>query len=175
VGADLITYIMKGPSKIEKADRTAALRAVNKFLAAGADLVAAYDTVEKVTEKSKGWEEITDDDVIRCEKVMEDLLSTRDSVLADFSEDVGDDTSIIIDNMRSLAEGFSPEEFVDEFIAWWDTGSGRDTNTRLDPDNIKQKIVVCGDMSWDGSPDGYGYTITRKAYWFGVPQALGIR
>lgn len=174
MGADLITYLLKGPAKITQAKRKAALKAIDIFLAAGADLVSAYDTIKLFERKDKGWEEITEKDLKRCETVIEELTNTRGSVLADFCEDHGEHLDTIVDSFRDDMESFNPEEFVDEFISWWEKGGGRDTNSRPDPDDMKKRIVVCGDMSWGDAPEGYGYTLCRKAYWFNIPQVLGI-
>jgi hypothetical protein len=174
MGADLIVYIMKGPAKVTKVKRAAALRAVDAFLAAGADLLSAYDTVKLYETRGKGWEEVLQEDLKRCEQVVEDLTNSRDSVLSDYCEDRGDDAQRIVGALKEMSSFFSPEEFVDEFIAWWENGGGRDTSGRPDPDDQKKRIQVCGDMSWGDSPEGYGYTLTSKAYWFHVPQALGI-
>lgn len=175
MGADLIAFIMKGPAKVTAARRKAALRAVDKFLAAGADLISAYDTLKMVEEETKGWDEITQEDLTRCRKVVDDLTSHRDSVLYDYLDDRwAGEVDDAVAALREMAESFNPEEFVDEFIGWW-VGGARDTSSRPDPDDRKQQIVVCGDMSWGDPPSGYGYTLTNRAYWYHIPQALGIR
>ena len=62
-----------------------------------------------------------------------------------------------------------PEEFVDEFIHFWDEPCGRDVSCRTfctKPGGGQKtlvKIVFAGDMSWGDEPEGYGYTTLKTS------------
>lgn len=88
----------------------------------------------------------------------------RDAVLSETGEDF---------NPADIPE--NPEQDIRAFVDWWNSGGSRDTCSRQDPDNSRQKIVYAGEMSWGDEPQGYGYQMLKKAFAWGVAEALGIR
>lgn len=68
-----------------------------------------------------------------------------------------------------------PEAAIREFVEWWRVLDCRDTCSRPDPDDPRQKIVYAGEMSWGDEPDGYGYRMLKRAFTWGFAEALGIR
>lgn len=68
-----------------------------------------------------------------------------------------------------------PEQEIREFVEWWRTLGGRDTCSRQDPDDARQKLVHAGDMSDGSEPDGEGYQMLKKAFAWGFAEALGVR
>ena len=69
----------------------------------------------------------------------------------------------------------NPEPVIREFVEWWEHSEGRDTCSRQDPDDPRQKLVYAGDMSWGDEPDGYGYQKLKQAIAWGYAEALGVR
>ena len=69
----------------------------------------------------------------------------------------------------------NPRAVIREFVAWWATTDGRDTCSRQDPDDARQKLVYAGEMSWGDDPDGHGYRMLQRAFAWGFAEALGIR
>ena len=168
MGADLIVFLNKGPMKFTGPQvKRARLRAEKIILFAS----KVYETLDKRNKSINGGSgpPLTEEE----EKFLENCL--RDERLQGFNDQ--EQYSDIIeceDKMEEMA-GATARDEVDKFVNWWETSSGRDTASRPDPDDRKQKLVVCGDMSWGDSPAGYGYTITQRAYWFDIPQSLEVR
>lgn len=166
MGADLIVFIAKGPSKFKRTDIAKAAKKVQDIIdyAKKVDPIFAKVADEETLtpDEQKIWDEANDPK--NKKNLLKDLL---DQEQHDSLEDFGEDLSRLT-NKTGVQE-------VNEFTSWWVSMSGRDTCGRPDPDDKKQQIVVCGDMSWGDSPDGLGYTTLTRAYWFGIPQMLGIR
>lgn len=158
MGADLIVFIAKGPNKFQKRTVERATRHAKRVQEHSKKLVALMD-------KENADEQMVKDQIDELFKneLLNGLKGQRMSDTPDEADDY----------LRVMA-GTDTKEFVEEFVDWWRSCSGRDTAGRSDPDNKNKKIVVCGEMSWGDTPDGYGYTTMDKAYWFDIPQALGI-
>lgn len=56
----------------------------------------------------------------------------------------------------------------------WEDGS-RDCRSRPDPQNPRQVIMFCGEMSWGDDPDGFGYQTLSMADKTGLLDLLRIR
>ena len=69
----------------------------------------------------------------------------------------------------------NPELDIRSFGEWWHTLDCRDTCSRTDPDDPRQKIVYAGEMSCGDEPEGHGYQQLKKALAWGFAKALGIR
>ncbi len=69
----------------------------------------------------------------------------------------------------------NPEQDIRAFVEWWRTLGSRDTCSRSDPCNARQKIVYAGEMSWGDEPEGHGYRQLKRAFAWGFAEALGIR
>jgi hypothetical protein len=69
----------------------------------------------------------------------------------------------------------NPAQEIRAFVDWWATTDGRDTCSRTDPDDPRQKLVYAGEMSWGDEPQGLGYQMLKKAFAWGFAKALGVR
>jgi hypothetical protein len=157
MGADLIGFLCKGPAKFRKSD-------IKKAETRAAEIIIFAAKVYELLKK----EVKTPED----EEFLESCLIA--SPLSGFnSQEQYDDIRNCEPHLEDISAATAEDE-VEQFVSWWESGSGRDTNSRLDPDNKRQKIVFCGDMSWGDSPDGHGYTTMNRAFWFDIPQNLGV-
>jgi hypothetical protein len=154
MGADLIVNILVGPDKFSPAKVQRAKDFARKVVAE-AKLVHKRQSADLDFKMDK---ESTENSNLRF------MLSYEqyDSI---------DDACICIENLAAL----KPAQFVNEFIQWWRSCSGRDTAGRSMPFKKDWKIVVCGETCNGMSPDGYGYSTVRTAEWLNVVNILGIR
>ena len=84
--------------------------------------------------------------------------------------------------LSATGEFFDPEDIpknpssaIRAFVAWWHCTEGRDTCSRVDTDDPRQKLVYAGEMSWGDEPEGHGYQMLKRAFAWGFAEALGIR
>jgi hypothetical protein len=160
MGADLICFILKGPMKPKAGD----IRSVKRHVA---KVIAHAKLVDNAINRDLAAEATLEDEAILKEGLDHPLM--KDMSSHEQHERVHDAAHYI----AQMAEAEANQE-VEDFLDWWVTCNGRDTAGRTDPDDKKKQIVVCGDMSWGDSPDGFGYTTVNRAYWFGIPHRLGI-
>jgi hypothetical protein len=85
---------------------------------------------------------------------------------------------LFLGGRTALPNGFSPREFVNAFIAFWNEPNTRDVVCRdlpkfLDPEN-KMKLVFAGDTSWGDEPDGWGYQMLETVARFDLWGAFGL-
>lgn len=154
MGADLIVFIAKGPVTFSEANRKKALRRATRIHKAANTLLALLKSPQD------------EDSMIAANTLFEDELfcEAKEQYCIEEVED--------FENYFPLKD---PNALMKEFLDWWGSFDGRDTSGRPDPDDPKQQIVVCGEMSWGDIPEGYGYTMMREAYCYDIPQSLGIR
>lgn len=158
MGADLIVFIAKGPRKFTKLNRKKTLKLALEIQAHVKKMVEKLKKDDHTPEEAEELDEMMGSPLLsgfRCQKGIDDLSEAEDYLDFIVAEDV--------------------PKLVTEFEDWWTSCSGRDTAGRSDPDDKRQEIRVCGEMSWGDSPDGYGYTLMDKAYMFDIPQNLGVR
>lgn len=153
MGADLIVHILVGPKKFPKADIKKA-KEFGKLVVREAKFILRK--LEKDPEYCMSAEEWSDSP-LRPMLIWEDYHSLQDA-------------RTIIEDLATA----KPSKVIDDFVVWWLTLQGRDTAGRDNPSDHRTKIVVCGDMSWGDSPDGYGWTMVRKAGWFNLLHYLKI-
>lgn len=157
MGADLIGFLCKGPLKIKKAD-------IKKAEKRAADIIIFAAKVYELLKK----EEKTPEE----ETFLETCLTN--TPLSGFNDqEQHDDIRNCEQYLENIAASTAKEE-VKNFVSWWEGGRGRDTSSRIDPDDKKKQILFCGDTSWGDSPEGLGYTTMNRAYWFDIPQNLGV-
>lgn len=162
MGADLICFIAKGPVKVNKRSQMKAVKRATKIIELAKELV-------RVAKKFDREEDLTDAEAkLYNDGILDPLLSGFQDQEQYSSLDEA------VENLETLA-GFEPNTEVSEFVRYWLTNAARDTNSRIDPDDNKQKIVVCGELSWGDAPEGEGYLKMRYGYWLDIPQSLGIR
>ena len=145
MGADMIGYIIAGPEKL-----------TDESLIAKARENARY-----VVGKLKDYLEF---------RGVSDELPLRGSA-ATLDDRV---KRIIMDNCAMGADyfdGFNVEEFITEFVEFWNSPTSRDAVWRMVGD---QKVVFAGGMSWGDSPSGYGFTMLRDAEELGLTDDLGL-
>jgi len=161
MGADLIVHICKGPLKIPKWRLRQATTHAKRVVKQAKKVVEAYDRIEA------GSAALLDKELLES--------ASKHRLLKDFfDEENFDSIDDAYDSLVTIANT-GVEQFLSDFADWWNSGSARDTAWRLDPDDRKRKILVCGDTSHGDSPDGEGYNFMRSAYWYGIPQRVGIR
>jgi len=68
-----------------------------------------------------------------------------------------------------------PEPTIREFVDWWSTLDARDTSSRPDPDDPRQRLVYAGEMCNGDEPAGLGYRMLMQALVCGYAGPLGIR
>jgi hypothetical protein len=174
LGANLITFIAKGPFKATKKAQKAAISAAARVIQNAKDLVSAID--------AKDAEDTPTEQLKHIEATIETLWDGKrvgKRVTRPFAGLIDQEGYDRLDDatpyLRDIAKANAAEE-VTKFLAWWRGDEyARDTNSRLDPDDRKQQIVVCGEMSGGERPEGFGYTAMARAYYFDIPDALGIR
>ena len=130
MGADLITFICKGPATLDASRKDAA---VTK----GREILDAIEEWHNEEEKNDG----PDEDKM---KLILAKLPTEFSG-KEFHE------------VRFL-HGLSALKVFEDLLAVWNGDSRcRDKNARPDPDDTTQRIVVVGELSSGDEPDGWGY------------------
>jgi hypothetical protein len=158
MGADLIGFLCKGPLKIKKAD-------IKKAEKRAADIIIFAAKVYELLKK--------DDKTEEDEKFLDTCLTC--TPLSGFNDQEQHDNIYDCEQYLENIAASTAKDEVNNFIAWWETGDGRDTMSRPDPDDRKQQIVFCGETTWGDAPEGLGHTTMNRAYWFDIPQNLGIR
>lgn len=161
MGADLVVHIVKGPAKITNSVANRAARHACQVVQFAQKVNGLLGLLNTRT--------LTDKEGALLAGALEDPR------LKDFAESeqidrITDASSYLNDIATS-----DPAREVDRFVEWWNTCGVRDTSWVFDPDNMKKKIVVCGDTTWGDEPSGDGYALLSRAYWFGIPQRVGIR
>jgi Sec-independent protein translocase protein TatA len=153
MGMDLIVHILIGPTKItNKRDIARAVKQVKKCVDAAS---MAEDFL------TEGREEEIDKDPKK-----EWLLF----VLKEEQYDSYQEAGTCIESMANS----DPKQVVQEFVDWWNSDGARDTVSRQFPNDRKKKIVVCGESSYGGTPEGDGFRIVRESWWYNLPLLLGV-
>jgi hypothetical protein len=160
MGADLICFILKGPIKV----RASEIKKVKKHVA---KIIAHAKLLDAAINRDLANQATLEDESILKEGLDHPLMTDMNG---QEQHSAVHDASHYIGQMAST----DADKEVEDFLDWWVTCNGRDTAGRTDPDDKKKQIVVCGDMSWGDSPEGFGYTTVNRAYWFGIPHRLGI-
>lgn len=160
MGADLILFIGKGPKRFKKRDITKAIKRAEKIINYAARIV-------ELGEKEK----------LRTDAESDELENAlKHELLRGFqSQEQYPSIWECLHKLEQMAASTAKDE-VNKFADWWMDESGRDTQGRPDPDDKTQKIVCAGFVSWGGDEGaGYGYSIQNEAYWYDIPQNLGVR
>jgi hypothetical protein len=155
MGADLITFILIGPKKLEPlpSHRESVVRRVMD------KRKAALEGACRGLAEARGLSP-------------EQLRQTADfeDALEDFLRNEGGGEECLVH--------LTPEEVrktLDALVALWNDGSARDLDWRLWKDGRKtRRLVVAGDMSYGDEPDGYAFQLFKKAQGMGLMAALGI-
>jgi hypothetical protein len=153
----LIVHICKGPERIlHKPSITKAKKHV-------AEIVKAARFADRMlkADKADALEKLPKDHLIR---LLEPMM--KNDQFTSYLE-----AEITIEWMAVT----KPNKFVNEFVDWWNRGDANDTAWRMDPDDKRLKIVVCGAGTWGDSPDGQGYNLMQEAWRFDLPHMLGVR
>jgi hypothetical protein len=156
MGAELIVAILVGPDKFDPAK-------VKE---------AKEQAKQTVKEAKRIWRKLGDDDFDMS--MGEVLVSPIRFMLDHEGHSSLREAEVAIENLSFL----KPAQFVNEFIQWWRSCSGRDTCGRSLPPSLSKKdwkIVVCGETTGGGSPDGEGWGNVRTAEWLGILDILGIK
>ena len=149
MGADFISYCCIGPIKLSasKKMRQKADQRVAKFI----DLACHSMT-------------LADDEVEEHDEELQNLARHPFFKHLELPEDV---------RWAQEYKG-QPEKLVEEFLELWHGGS-RDSDSRAIPkDKLKRKVVFTGDMSWGDEPDGYGFTMLKRADQSGLLDIYGV-
>lgn len=163
MGADLITFIGVGPSKLS---RSKALRK------------KAETKLKSFVEMAVKWSSLVD-------KIEDPQPDTDIEVLQDQLDKLDTLGDTEVDNVRWAREyQDDPKKLLNELFEVWDSGSSRDVNKRLLPDpskndvwrkpSKKKSIVVAGDMSWGDPPDGFGFQTLMRSEQVGLCTLYGI-
>jgi hypothetical protein len=155
----LIVHICKGPERI---DNKASITKAKKHIE---EVVKAAKFARKRLEEDK--EDVLD----RMEKEKHPITQLLEPMMKHNQFSTYREAEITLEYMECT----KPAKFIKEFVAWWNRGDGNDTSWRMDPDNRKRKIVVCGAATYGDSPDGYGFNLMQEAWNFDLPHRLGIK
>ena len=186
MGADLICYIAMGPRKISPGDRKVnqVARQVREYLdgciSAAEQLLMGQKNVPDPRKGPVDADRSTRlcldssmDDTIPTFRSIEDLRAHpkyQDMVrrmLADSDRDV-EAGYVFGSGLKDLAKE------VRDFVANWNDGRFRDMSYRIDPLRPRRKVVVAGELSWGGEPEGSGYQMFKKAFGLTIAQRLGV-
>jgi hypothetical protein len=167
MGADLIVFILKGPTKITKASIKKAERRATEIILFASKV---YEAIRTRDEALNGNGRALNDEE-------RELFRTalNNPLLAGFNaQEQHSSTEECEDMFEKMAASTAKDE-VEKFVEWWESPIGRDTSFRQDPDDKRKQIVVCGDSTWgDGPNGGEGYDLVNEAYWYDIPQNLGV-
>lgn len=156
MGADLIGFLVKGPSNITDKRQEAV-----DFLKNRNNVVRDYiDALGKLNE----------DDAVDYNEFF-----NKDEAILDFLEwrtfdGTHEETAELLNELVCQ----NPEKTVDDFIQFWENGA-RDATSRIDPDDKTKVIVFAGEMSYGDEPNGYGYETIRDATYLGLLNFFGIK
>jgi hypothetical protein len=156
MGAELIVAILCGPSKLGRMD-------IKKAKS------EAKEVIKEAKRISEMYEGKVDEFEISTE--MEQDSPLRHLIFHEQLQGMCAHALSYIEDLSNL----DPVKAIDEFVAWWNSGSARDTSYRTNPYNRNTKIVVCGMTSYGDSPDGYGSQMVRHAEWLNALNNLGVR
>lgn len=146
MGADMIGYMVAGPRNIDESLIAKARDNARYVVGKLNDYLEARELDENATQPLRGSTASLDDRVQR-------IITDNCAMGADYFD------------------GFNVEEFITEFVEFWDRPDSRDAVWRMVGD---QKVVFAGDMSWGDSPSGYGFTMLRDAEELGLTDDLGL-
>ena len=150
MGADLIGFIVKGPTRIKKDKQKKAVQYLTQ-------LFDAY-----IEQAKKDPSKDPDINYLRkyIPKQAADMM------------DIDEEQFIVIlqENAR-----IDPKVLVKTMVDFWHAPNYRDVCVVIDPDDIKQHIMFAGDMSWGDEPEGPGYRELKRIYWLGVDKILGLK
>jgi hypothetical protein len=146
MGADMIGYMIAGPAKIEDADLITKARDNARHVVKTLQDMLESDFDPPTRKPLRGSTETLDDRVLRI---------------------VVGDTSV----EHGYFSGFNLDEFVTEFVEFWNRPDSRDAAYRMVGEH---KVVFAGDRSWGDEPDGYGYRMLRDADTLGLTDDLGL-
>lgn len=152
MGAELVVAILVGPDKFSpdkvKGAKTFAKKVVKEAKRVWKKMGNGYEMTDEELEKSP----------LRFMMDHEQYGSI-------------DDATICIENLAIT----NPTKFIGEFLQWWRDCDSRDTAGRDLPFKKDWKIVVCGETTGGGSPEGEGWEMVRTAEWFNLLTILGIK
>lgn len=167
MGADLICFISIGPCRFRK-------RAVERAIRHAKQVQKEANRLYEILEEAEAAEARDGNEAAllaeKADKLFEKPIFSGVKCQAGIdSADQFKDNGFLVEMIEE-----DVEKLVKNFVEWWRTCEGRDTAGRSLPSDKNQKIVVCGEMSWGDSPEGYGYTTMNRAYWYEIPERLGI-
>lgn len=140
MGADLIAYMLVGPKKITKSQIKQAVKPMLDWVAEHKDDVVCENC--GAIQDSKGLERDTDgalliDDVDCAECGVCELVAVAER----------------------YPDAVAAKRRLQEAVDKWHSAPGyRDSAVRTNPDNPKEIIICCGELSWGDEPDGAGYS-----------------
>lgn len=139
MGADMIAYMLVGPKKITKGQ------------------------IQKAVAPMLAWAKKHKDTAIceNCGKIQDpkNLDRNADGTLA--LEDV-DCEECSACELEAVADRYPDKAAVKKHLlaavdCWHEAPNCRDATARTNPDNPKEIIICCGELSWGDEPDGAGY------------------
>jgi hypothetical protein len=146
VGADLISFILVGPAKLEcNAEKEKQI----------------LDRANAILGCVKQWQAHVEE--VEIDGAVPDMPDTEIMFAGDTSE-VNDYIFLLEKN---------PAEIHKDFLDLWNDGFARDASSRF-IDNDSRRILVAGELSWGDEPDGHGYQTIKAALYLGILDAYGI-
>ena len=139
MGADLISYLLVGPRKIAQAQIKKAEPLVVAWLAKHKDTAICEN----------------------CGQIQDAELLDRDEDGKLLLEDVDCDecgaAELVLVSEKYPDAAAAKKHLRAAVDCWHAAPSCRDAAVRTNPDNPKEIIICCGELSWGDEPDGAGY------------------
>lgn len=147
MGADLVGFLLKGPSKINEevwaaAEAKLVARLEPMWLGASIDCPDCGEPIDCAD---------PDDIEYGCDKCGSEAIKV----------------------MANLDDRESVTAFMQQMRHW--PPDARDAASRDDPDTPGQLLIFAGGMSWGDDPDGYGYKYLHDLVLSGVAKDVGVR
>lgn len=157
MGEDLLGMMPAGPKRLNPErkpevlqivqDRVAAVRRLYEAAGAVADGSAEYDTA--ITE-------------------LNNLLDEHFPALV--AERDGDSTEEMAEHLLDLV----PEVCLDRLYDLWNHTGEEYFRDCVSRQVREEQVMFCGELSWGGSPGGYGYETLQRSDWLGLHELLGL-
>ncbi len=176
MGADLIGYMMAGPTAIDPAraaelatqiiEKRATLKRIfARVIEDGEDGLCAEDKAVYAVAAGQLESEGCD--------LPSELERSADESDEEFAACCGEEVDRLLADL-GLGDA-SLAAFVEEFIEFWNGGGSRDSAGRdVQCGGETCRVIFAGEPSWGDEPDGHGYRLLKRAALSGLSDLVGL-